>query len=188
VIEAEGLVVRFGAVVALDLPALVVGEGEHVGIEGPNGCGKSTLLRVLAGLAAPTEGRLRCADRAVLFHRQSYLFRGTALSEVVWALRLHGHPAAEAAPLRDRLGAAHLARRSTRDLSGGERQRVARARALATRPRLLLLDEPLAALDGDGMARVAEVLDGFAGTLVVAAPRLHGLRLDRVLRLRGSTP
>ncbi|HJN78180.1 MAG TPA: ABC transporter ATP-binding protein [Myxococcota bacterium] len=183
-IHVEGLLVRFGAVVAVELPGLVVGEGERVGIAGPNGSGKSTLLRVLAGLQAPTAGHLSAVpDGTVLVHQQPYLFRGTARSEVAWALRLHEHPAAEADALLETMGASHLAHRSTRELSGGERQRVALARALATRPRLLLLDEPFAALDDQGIERIAKALDDFEGTLVVAAPILEWVRLDRVLRL-----
>ncbi len=188
-IRLQGLVVRFGPVVAVDLPALEIGEHERVGVEGPNGSGKSTLLRVLAGLQEPTSGRLEgVPGGAVLVHQRPYLFRGTARSEVAWALRLHGHPVGEAEALLDRLGAAHLADRSTRDLSGGERQRVALARALATRPRLLLLDEPLAALDGDGAERVAAILDDHAGALVYAAPHLGGIPVDRVVRLGGAPP
>lgn len=183
-IRVEGLVVRFGAVVAVNLPELHLAEGERLGVEGPNGSGKSTLLRVLAGLQVPSEGRVHGAPaETVLVHQQPYLFRGTARSEVAWALRLHGRPEAGADDLLATMGASHLAGRSTADLSGGERQRVALARALATRPRLLLLDEPLAALDGDGADRLAAVLDNLPGAVIIAAPRLYGLRLHRVVRL-----
>ena len=178
------LVVRFGDLVAVRLQVLELGESERIGIEGPNGSGKSTLLRVLAGLQASSEGRVEGRPSGtVLVHQQPYLFRGTPLSEVAWALRLHGHPVTDAEALLERLGAGHLARRSTGELSGGERQRVALARALAPGARLQLLDEPLAALDEAGAARVGAVLEDFAGALVVAAPKLLGLRVDRSLKL-----
>ncbi|MCU0727411.1 MAG: ATP-binding cassette domain-containing protein [Planctomycetes bacterium] len=176
----------FGPVRALELPALDLGEGEHLGLRGPNGSGKSTLLRILAGLLRPTAGSalgLLPPGRAVLVHQRPYLFRGTARDNVAWPLRLRGRPPREASEWLERLGAAHLAGRRAADLSGGERRRVAIARALAAQPALLLLDEPLAALDDAGREAVRRVVEGFAGTLVAAAPDLAGLPLPRIVDL-----
>ncbi|MEY9871460.1 molybdate transport system ATP-binding protein [Streptacidiphilus sp. MAP12-33] len=161
------LVVDRGAF-SLDL-ALGVASGEVVALLGPNGAGKTTALRALAGLAPLTGGHLRLdgtlledpaarvrvpAERrpvGVVF--QDYLLfpHLSALDNVAFGLRAHGQSKTEARAHAhewlDRVGLADLARSRPRALSGGQAQRVALARALAPRPRLLLLDEPMAALD-----------------------------------------
>jgi molybdate transport system ATP-binding protein len=136
-------------------------------IFGPSGAGKSTILRILAGLTAPDAGRIDVAGRTVLDttnrtavppgHRsigfvtqQAALFPHlTAEENVVFGIRDldRGSRAQRATEMLRLFGAESLARRMPAQLSGGERQRVALARALAPRPSLLLLDEPLAALD-----------------------------------------
>jgi ABC-type sulfate/molybdate transport systems ATPase subunit len=143
--------------------ALEVGS-ETVALVGPSGAGKSTALRAVAGLARPELGSVRCGsetwfdsaagidrrpeERSVGFVFQDYaLFPHlTVLDNVRFAGPADG--------LLHRLGIAHLARAKPRELSGGERQRVALARALARGPRVLLLDEPLAALDAHTRASV----------------------------------
>jgi ABC-type nitrate/sulfonate/bicarbonate transport system ATPase subunit len=176
VIRAQDLVVRYGPVVALRLRALEVGDGESVGVHGRNGSGKSTLLRLLAGLLRPTAGRVAVPPpgRTVLVHQRPYLFRGTARENVEWALRVRGVRRGErrgrALEGLEALGAGSFADRAAVDLSGGERQRVALARALAASPDVLLLDEPLAALDEPGRALVLAALDASRRTRVVASP------------------
>ena len=185
-IRLRGIEMHFAAVHALSLPALEIEEGEHLGIQGRNGCGKSTLMRILAGLLRPTRGTvegLPPPGRAVLVHQRPYLFRGTARDNVAFPLHLHRRPRREAEEWLERLGAAHLASRLARDLSGGERRRVAVARALATRPTLLLLDEPLAALDAPGAAALRAALADLEGTLVVCAPSLADLATTRTVEL-----
>jgi thiamine transport system ATP-binding protein len=140
-----------------------VADGSVVALLGPSGCGKSTLLRAVAGLEPPAAGRV-CWDGADLagvpVHRREFglVFQDGQLfphrdvaGNVAFGLGMRGVPRASArervAELLDLVGlAGYEARRST-ELSGGEQQRVALARALAPRPRLLLLDEPLSALD-----------------------------------------
>lgn len=189
-IRLSDVEVRFGEVCALAVSRLEIVDGERIGIQGPNGSGKSTLMRVLGGLIRPTSGEvtgLLSPGRAVLVHQRPHLLRGTAADNVAYALGLHDRPKIEARSWLERLGAGHLADRAASALSGGERRRVAIARALATRPELLLLDEPLAALDEAGTAAVLTTIANFAGTLVVAAPTLDGLPVARVVDLRART-
>ncbi len=148
---------------ALDGIDLSVGDGEFVTLLGPSGCGKTTLLRAIAGFEQIDEGTI-CLDGTDLTglppHRrpvntvfQSYaLFpHMTVARNVGYALEVQGvsraHRLAEVAEALDKVGMAELGTRKPEQLSGGQRQRVALARAIVAKPRLLLLDEPLSALD-----------------------------------------
>lgn len=163
IIRLEGVSKRFGAVQAVDAVSLEIGEGEFFALLGPSGCGKTTLLRLLAGLEAPDAGRIVIDGEdmaAVPANRrplnmvfQTYaLFPHMSVEEnVAFGLRVAGTPG----PERKRRVAEALAlvkleglgARRPEQLSGGQKQRVALARALVKRPRVLLLDEPLSALD-----------------------------------------
>ncbi len=185
--------------------ALEAEPGETLAVVGPNGAGKTTLLRTLAGLERVDSGSIELgpevvdpepfigpAGRRVGFVQQgAVLFpHMTALDNVAFPLEAAGHPRAEARRLAgvhlDRVAASGLAPRASGGLSGGERARVALARALAARPRLLLLDEPLAAVDPAARpglrAILREVLDAFEGAcLVVTHDLTDALALARHL-------
>jgi ABC-type Mn2+/Zn2+ transport system ATPase subunit len=179
--RSSGARVRFGEA-CVALPDVVVERGARVAVVGPNGSGKTTLLRVLAGLVE-ADGRVeRGVDlRDVAWVAQRpYLVRGSVSDNV--ALALLPHPLATDERRRrvreaiGRLGITDLADRPRSALSEGQLQRVALARTLVTRPKVLLLDEPLGPLDAAGAARLAEILREERGmTLVVAAPTPAGL-------------
>ena len=162
--------------------ALSVAAGETVAILGPNGAGKSTLLAVLAGLRRPDHGVVRLGDRVVtmvepgrtqlvppeqrrvgLMSQDPLLFPHlSALENVAFGLRAQGRPRAQARLLArqwlERMGLGDLTDRRPARLSGGQRQRVALARALAAGPDLLLLDEPLGALDAQTAPEIRQIL------------------------------
>ncbi|MBL6079361.1 ABC transporter ATP-binding protein [Belnapia sp. T18] len=133
---------------------LRIERGEFLSLLGPSGCGKSTLLRLIAGLAEPSSGRItRAASRQVgfVFQEATLLPWSDALTNVRLPLRLAGVARAEqearAAEALAQVGLGGFERAYPRELSGGMRMRVSIARALVTRPSLLLMDEPFAALD-----------------------------------------
>jgi NitT/TauT family transport system ATP-binding protein len=148
-----------GGLVALQDVSLQVAPGEFVALVGPSGCGKSTILRLLAGLDAPTVGRVeapavtdrREADTAFVFQEPTLMPWASVFDNVWLPLRLAGVPRAEAAgPVRELLcsmGLGDFEQAYPVELSGGMRMRASIARALVTRPRVLLMDEPFAALD-----------------------------------------
>ena len=159
----EKLVKRFDEAVAVDEVSLSIGKGEIFALLGSSGCGKSTLLRMLAGFEKPTSGRILLGgqdvaamppyERPVNMMFQSYaLFPHLNIWEnVAFGLKREGLPKAEVQQRTDEmLGLVQLtpyAKRKPHQLSGGQQQRVALARSLAKKPKLLLLDEPLGALD-----------------------------------------
>jgi thiamine transport system ATP-binding protein len=183
-LSVAGLSVHYGSVVAVSEVDLSVADGEVLALLGPSGCGKSTLLRAVAGLEGSVAGRV-CWDgadlAAVPVHRRGFglVFQDGQLfphrdvaGNVAFGLRMAGADRStqdeRVAELLELLGLAGYQRRRITELSGGEQQRVALARALAPRPRLLLLDEPLSALDRALREQLA-------------------LDLARVLRVSGTT-
>ncbi|MCX8062871.1 MAG: ABC transporter ATP-binding protein [Anaerolineales bacterium] len=162
-IRIENVTKRFGTTVAADHVSLSIGEGEFFALLGPSGCGKTTLLRMLAGFEIPDSGAIlldgrdltpvRPWKRPVNMMFQSYaLFpHMTVYDNIAYGLRQEGLPAAEidrrVKNALELIGLPELAKRKPGNLSGGQKQRVALARAIVKQPRVLLLDEPLAALD-----------------------------------------
>ncbi len=154
-VELQGLGKRFGERAVLGRIDLDIAAGEFVAIVGRSGCGKSTLLRLLAGLETPSGGDIRLDGAPLAAHRDAIriMFQEARLlpwRTVLQNVQLGLAGADAAARARDALAQVGLAERAgdwPAVLSGGQRQRVALARALVHRPRLLLLDEPLGALD-----------------------------------------
>ncbi|MFJ8013716.1 ABC transporter ATP-binding protein [Streptomyces sp. NPDC096339] len=166
--------VRLGHADGVALPGEVtlrIAPGELLAVVGPSGCGKSTLLRTLAGLLPPLDGQVTqdgepiagpAADRALVFQHDALLPWRTVRANVELPLAIRRVPRAErrrsAAEWLERVGLAGHAGKLPHQLSGGQRQRVQLARALAGRPRAVLMDEPFGALDAHTRAGMQDLL------------------------------
>ncbi len=173
-VEFDGVVKRFGNVTAVKRLDLEIYEGEFLAIMGSSGCGKTTTLRMLAGLDTPTEGEIRLNGRRVNEVKASerdtpMVWQTLALfpflnvtKNVEFGLKMRGMDTTarrqKASEWLARLEIEEFAERDISQLSGGQRQRVALARALVTEPEILLLDEPLSALDANLVVRMQSVL------------------------------
>ncbi|WP_432971333.1 ABC transporter ATP-binding protein [Dactylosporangium sp. CA-233914] len=193
-LRLTGLTMRYGPTVALDGVDLHVRAGSFTAVVGPSGCGKSTLLRVLSGLEAPTGGTVeidgrgvtgqRAGERRVAMVFQDYALypHMTVAGNISFGLRLQARHDRRNGPSRqqidervrevaDLLGLGALLGRKPGQLSGGQRQRVALARAIVRRPAVLLLDEPLSALDAqlraDARAELLRLHREIGATLVL---------------------
>ncbi len=216
-VDVRAVSKHFGAgatrVDALVDVTMSVTAGEVVGLLGPSGSGKTTLLNVIGCVIEPTEGRvsldgelvydrrwLRRDLRRVRLEKIGFIFQVhnllpflTSTENVSYVMELAGvRPAearARAAELLDYLGVGHRKDAMPAQLSGGEAQRVAIARALANRPRIVLADEPTAALDGERAGKVMDLLrkvasDRLAAVICVTHDEKIFDRFDRIFRLR----
>lgn len=199
---------RFGETLAVNHVDLTIGRGEFVTLLGDSGCGKTTLLRMIAGFATPDGGtivrddedvtHLAPAARRMGFVFQSYALFPTKTAEqnIGFAPRMAGRPRAE---IRDRVRQLAemveidtLLDRYPHELSGGQQQRVALARALASEPEMLLLDEPMSALDARIRAKLRAELRGLVDrlgmtTLYVTHDQEEALAMsDRVAVMRAG--
>ncbi|ESW59294.1 MAG: ABC transporter ATP-binding protein, partial [Rhodobacter sp. CACIA14H1] len=170
----EGVVKRFGSFTAVQRMDFEIRKGEFLAIMGSSGCGKTTTLRMLAGLEAPSEGTIRLSGKPIenlpTWERDTpMVWQSLALfpflnvrENVEFALKMRGVGKAErrrrAEVWLDRMQITEFAERNIAQLSGGQRQRVALARSLVVEPEILLLDEPLSALDAALKVRMQSVL------------------------------
>jgi tungstate transport system ATP-binding protein len=178
----------YGSNVVLDIEELTIGEGRLYTLIGANGAGKSTLLNILAFLSPPTTGEIfytgnqvdwnhgsveELRRKVTLLHQTPYVFEGTVHANVAFGLKARGIPEEERRPIVEKaldiVGLQGFGDRKARELSGGETQRVAMARALALKPDVLLLDEPLANIDRETSGLLETVIASLPaqGTTVV---------------------
>jgi putative spermidine/putrescine transport system ATP-binding protein len=159
----ENITKRFGQATAVNNISLAIEEGEFLTLLGPSGCGKTTILRMVAGFETPTEGDILLEDETITYRAankrpmgmvfQSYaLFpHMSAEQNIAFGLEIRHRPKDEikrrCAELLELVGLPEMGNRYPHQLSGGQQQRIALARALAVEPKVLLLDEPLSALD-----------------------------------------
>ncbi|MBI5818959.1 MAG: ABC transporter ATP-binding protein [Verrucomicrobia bacterium] len=192
-ISLEHIAIRSGAFALSDVSFTVPGSVYGV-LMGPTGCGKTTLIEVICGLRKPDAGRVLVDGRDVTHEPPGNRGVGyvpqdgamfptmTVRQQLGFALRIRRRPAEETAvrveELAAQLGVAHLLDRKPHGLSGGERQRVALGRALAARPAVLLLDEPLSALD--------ENMRGDMRDLLTRVQREHGVSMLHVTHDRAE--
>ncbi|MEM7408565.1 MAG: ABC transporter ATP-binding protein [Pseudomonadota bacterium] len=173
-VEFRGVEKRYGNIVAVERLDLTIDAGEFVALMGPSGCGKTTSLRMLAGLEQPSAGQVlidgqvmndvpaHTRDTPMVWQSLALFPFLDVLGNVEFGLRMRGVDAAarrtKALEWLQRLGLEGFEKRRVDELSGGQRQRVALARSLVTEPQMLLLDEPLSALDAHLVVRMQGVL------------------------------
>ncbi|HRX37078.1 MAG TPA: ABC transporter ATP-binding protein [Aestuariivirga sp.] len=162
-VELDHVTVRFGQFTAVDSATLDIQGGEFFSFLGPSGCGKTTILRTVSGFLDPSEGRVRIGGQdmagigpnkrptALIFQNLALFPLMTVADNITYGLRVRGSSKAErmkkADELLDLIALPGQGQKLVSELSGGQKQRVAIARALAVQPEVLLLDEPLSALD-----------------------------------------
>lgn len=176
-LRATGLVKRYGARTVVDGVSLVVRPGEVVGLLGPNGAGKTTCFYMIVGLVRPNAGEVYLGTTRIthlpvhlraragihyLAQEPSVFRKLTPAENIELILEQHGLPRAErrarVEELLEALHIAHLRHQPAYTLSGGERRRVEIARALATRPRFLLLDEPFTGVDPKSIQELQDII------------------------------
>ncbi|WP_442916238.1 ABC transporter ATP-binding protein [Leucobacter sp. M11] len=205
-VRLDAVTKRYGQTTVLRGLDLELAPGELVALLGPSGCGKTTALRCLAGLEAPTSGRVLIGgedvsrvptnrrDLGMVFQAYSLFPHLSVAENTEFGLRMRRVASPErrsrVAEALETVGLGHLADRLPHELSGGQQQRVALARALVTRPRALLLDEPLSALDAKVRVRLREQIrqiqvDQGMTTLFVTHDQEEALAIaDRVAVMR----
>jgi len=198
----------YGAITVIDALSLTIGAGEFVVLLGPSGSGKTTCLRLVAGMIQPDAGRIAVAGRDVsstpmhkrnigmVFQNYSLFTHLTVAQNVAYPLRVRGVPAAETrrkvAEALDMIRLSTIAERRPDQLSGGQQQRVALARALVFDPDVLLLDEPLSALDRvlreDMQLELRRIHKDTGKTMIcVTHDRAEALTMaDRIIVMRGG--
>lgn len=182
-LKTENLIKRYGKKIAVNQTSIAVNQGEIVGLLGPNGAGKTTTFYMVVGLIHPDDGKVFLGDHEITklpMHQRSHLgigylpqepsvFRKLSVEEniyILWELMPEmqkGDFEKELGTLLDDLGIIHLRKQKAYTLSGGEQRRVEIARALATHPSFLLLDEPFTGIDPKTVTDLQEIIKHLKG-------------------------
>jgi len=209
ILEARNLKVVRGGSALVDVPGLLIMQGEMLSLIGPNGAGKTTLLQALTFLMKPSAGEIRFRGRKVgadysaleyrrklaMVFQEPLLFDTTVIKNVVAGLKIRGVTGAQARRTAEqqleRFGISHLRDRSAKTLSGGEAQRTSLARAFAVSPEVLFLDEPFAALDPPTRESVVTDLEKVLAetkttTIMATHDRNEALRLSDRIAVMGD--
>lgn len=210
ILEVKNIQVSRGGALLLDIPSLLIQEGEVFSLIGPNGAGKTTLLQTLSYLQKPFQGKVLHRGQTVssnhslidyrrrlaMVFQEPLLFDMTVFGNVASGLKMRRMKRRAIEGIVEeqlkRFGIAHLRHRSARTLSGGEAQRTSLARAFAIQPEMLFLDEPFASLDPPSRESLIEDLEGIlketrTTTILATHDRLEALRLsDRIAVMNGG--
>jgi tungstate transport system ATP-binding protein len=201
ILEGHNIKVERGNAILIDIQSFIVNEGEVISLIGPNGAGKTTLLQTLCYLLKPFEGKIYFKGNRVgegysineyrrklaMVFQEPLLFDTTVFNNVASGLKFRGVKKSEINDIvmenLQRFGIGHLINRSARTLSGGEAQRTSLARAFATRPEILFLDEPFSALDAPTRESLVEDLEQILNkskitSIFVTHDRMEALRLS----------
>jgi ABC-type multidrug transport system ATPase subunit len=172
IIQVTDLRVIRGNKPICQVPALEIQPNHKFGIVGANGSGKTTLLRIIAGLEHDFQGTLHCSlaqNQIGFVHQRPYLFKGTVHENVLYGVRSMATDDRNALvqQMLESFKIQHLTNRSCQQLSSGEQRRVALARSLMRQPKLLLIDEPFADLDHEGIETTCNILGNLTQTTIL---------------------
>jgi ABC-type Mn2+/Zn2+ transport system ATPase subunit len=172
IIQVTDLQVIRGNRPICQVPALEIQPNHKFGIVGANGSGKTTLLRIIAGLEQDFQGTVDCSlaqNQIGFVHQRPYLFKGTVNENILYGVRsmATGDRNTLVQQMLESFKIQHLANRSCQQLSGGEQRRVALARSLMRQPKLLLIDEPFADLDNEGIETTCNILGNLTQTTIL---------------------
>lgn len=184
-LEMQGCELTYGKKKIAEISDLVVSPKAKIIVTGNNGSGKTTLLKSIAGLVPIGKGHFQLdvpAEQVTFVHQEPILFLGDVYSNIIYGLKSRGLASEEIArrlaDWKPRLGIERLLSQQSHTLSGGEKKRVALVRAMITRPKLLLVDEPLAELDDEMGAELADLLLNLEDTTVLATSPRYDERFE----------
>ena len=187
-IEIKNIIKRYGERTVLDIPELIINDGEMLALAGANGSGKTTLLKIFGGIIKASEGSISAPGNILYMPQNSYAFRGDALRNIM----ISGADRKHSLELLEELELSHLSDKKAKSLSGGELQRLSLCRVLSKKCDILLLDEPTSACDAKGAELVIKAIKDYQSengcTVIMSthSPMLAMNASDRLIILNGG--